>query len=147
MRVTSLSAARSSSLSSVYGSPLPPGSIASTMDGKRLRFFKMRSACMRTVNMLGIAFGVAITNGRKPSQTSRVFSALPITRSEEHTSELQSLMRISYAVFCLKKKTPTSNNDLTIQHQKPCHEIGNTHIENPTTNTQQINIQLLYQTT
>src|SRR3546814_10168902 len=30
---------------------------------------------------------------------------LPPTRSEEHTSELQSLMRISYAVFCLKKKT------------------------------------------
>src|SRR3546814_7847692 len=28
----------------------------------------------------------------------------PIDRSEEHTSELQSLMRISYAVFCLKKK-------------------------------------------
>src|SRR3546814_4755137 len=28
-------------------------------------------------------------------------------RSEEHTSELQSLMRISYAVFCLKKKEPT----------------------------------------
>src|SRR3546814_3394501 len=31
-----------------------------------------------------------------------------VVRSEEHTSELQSLMRISYAVFCLKKKT-TSN--------------------------------------
>src|SRR3546814_6512425 len=31
----------------------------------------------------------------------------PETRSEEHTSELQSLMRISYAVFCLKKKTNT----------------------------------------
>src|SRR3546814_4138035 len=34
-------------------------------------------------------------------------------RSEEHTSELQSLMRISYAVFCLKKKTTkiiTTNN-------------------------------------
>src|SRR3546814_4979790 len=30
-------------------------------------------------------------------------------RSEEHTSELQSLMRISYAVFCLKKKTQLSN--------------------------------------
>src|SRR3546814_4964199 len=30
-------------------------------------------------------------------------------RSEEHTSELQSLMRISYAVFCLKKKTTNSN--------------------------------------
>src|SRR3546814_9620861 len=35
-------------------------------------------------------------------------------RSEEHTSELQSLMRISYAVFCLKKKTqqPTHSNHL-----------------------------------
>src|SRR3546814_3947146 len=32
---------------------------------------------------------------------------LRIARSEEHTSELQSLMRISYAVFCLKKKTVT----------------------------------------
>src|SRR3546814_4179550 len=31
--------------------------------------------------------------------------AAGIQRSEEHTSELQSLMRISYAVFCLKKKT------------------------------------------
>src|SRR3546814_3722564 len=32
-------------------------------------------------------------------------------RSEEHTSELQSLMRISYAVFCLKKKNTQSNNN------------------------------------
>src|SRR3546814_8632106 len=32
-----------------------------------------------------------------------LLAALPILRSEEHTSELQSLMRISYAVFCLKK--------------------------------------------
>src|SRR3546814_4017292 len=32
------------------------------------------------------------------------------TRSEEHTSELQSLMRISYAVFCLKKKTKNTHN-------------------------------------
>src|SRR3546814_2666155 len=31
-------------------------------------------------------------------------------RSEEHTSELQSLMRISYAVFCLKKKNTITNN-------------------------------------
>src|SRR3546814_1568675 len=33
--------------------------------------------------------------------------AAPALRSEEHTSELQSLMRISYAVFCLKKKKKT----------------------------------------
>src|SRR3546814_5270667 len=35
-----------------------------------------------------------------------------VDRSEEHTSELQSLMRISYAVFCLKKKTITKNNTM-----------------------------------
>src|SRR3546814_8640889 len=34
----------------------------------------------------------------------------PNLRSEEHTSELQSLMRISYDVFCLKKKTTTCKN-------------------------------------
>src|SRR3546814_5650542 len=33
-------------------------------------------------------------------------------RSEEHTSELQSLMRISYAVFCLKKKTPEQDREM-----------------------------------
>src|SRR3546814_8378658 len=38
-----------------------------------------------------------------------------LTRSEEHTSELQSLMRISYAVFCLKKKKQTIR-------QKPTHQ-------------------------
>src|SRR3546814_8311878 len=36
-------------------------------------------------------------------------------RSEEHTSELQSLMRISYAVFCLKKKKPQNTRNTTIQ--------------------------------
>src|SRR3546814_1108475 len=36
---------------------------------------------------------------------SRFQKAFPESRSEEHTSELQSLMRISYAVFCLKTKT------------------------------------------
>src|SRR3546814_4029769 len=39
--------------------------------------------------------------------------ALPGQRSEEHTSELQSLMRISYAVFCLKKKKKQQKETLT----------------------------------
>src|SRR3546814_3996791 len=39
-----------------------------------------------------------------------------IYRSEEHTSELQSLMRISYAVFCLKKKI--TNEKRTINHKQ-----------------------------
>src|SRR3546814_6787770 len=41
----------------------------------------------------------------RPRRSARVSA-----RSEEHTSELQSLMRISYAVFCLKKKTKKKNN-------------------------------------
>src|SRR3546814_1416361 len=39
-------------------------------------------------------------------------------RSEEHTSELQSLMRISYAVFCLKKKKTHKNKHSKRQHKK-----------------------------
>src|SRR3546814_8757660 len=39
-------------------------------------------------------------------------------RSEEHTSELQSLMRISYAVFCLKKKTYVNHS---LDHHQPAH--------------------------
>src|SRR3546814_7295390 len=37
-------------------------------------------------------------------------------RSEEHTSELQSLMRTSYAVFCLKKKTPQTHQQTNYRH-------------------------------
>src|SRR3546814_3596499 len=39
-------------------------------------------------------------------------------RSEEHTSELQSLMRISYAVFCLKKKKTKQSKYIQLNHQK-----------------------------
>src|SRR3546814_10256183 len=47
----------------------------------------------------------ATTAGRNPVLSAPTMRAANITgRSEEHTSELQSLMRISYAVFCLKKK-------------------------------------------
>src|SRR3546814_9101242 len=42
-------------------------------------------------------------------------------RSEEHTSELQSLMRISYAVFCLKKKKQKTTNDNTKYTNKMRH--------------------------
>src|SRR3546814_8425089 len=42
--------------------------------------------------------------------------ALP--RSEEHTSELQSLMRISYAVFCLKKKKINKNKNTTTRTEE-----------------------------
>src|SRR3546814_1378068 len=41
-----------------------------------------------------------------------------LARSEEHTSELQSLMRISYAVFCLKKKKQNKNKSTAIKRNK-----------------------------
>src|SRR3546814_2024929 len=41
-----------------------------------------------------------------------------VGRSEEHTSELQSLMRISYAVFCLKKKTTKQQSEITTSTHK-----------------------------
>src|SRR3546814_1723450 len=48
------------------------------------------------------------------SRTRAEYDGFPevreIERSEEHTSELQSLMRISYAVFCLKKKTTNTKH-------------------------------------
>src|SRR3546814_2275162 len=43
-------------------------------------------------------------HSRRKAMRSRWLGSMLATRSEEHTSELQSLMRISYAVFCLKKK-------------------------------------------
>src|SRR3546814_9926212 len=47
-------------------------------------------------------------SARYQSKSNTIFEDLDLyKRSEEHTSELQSLMRISYAVFCLKKKTTT----------------------------------------
>src|SRR3546814_5687067 len=46
-------------------------------------------------------------------------------RSEEHTSELQSLMRISYAVFCLKKKTTHSKHTTKPKKQQVIHNYQN----------------------
>src|SRR3546814_1455314 len=50
-------------------------------------------------------------------------SAGGLARSEEHTSELQSLMRISYAVFCLKKtkSTQTTKSKIQITHNQAMH--------------------------
>src|SRR3546814_7086810 len=68
----------------------------------RILTLPLTSACRRTVPVYG------------PAPT-----AFPTRRSEEHTSELQSLMRISYAVFCLKKKK--KNSTLTQQNNRRIH--------------------------
>src|SRR3546814_10457699 len=54
---------------------------------------------------------------RQPGRRADVQEMIrPAGRSEEHTSELQSLMRISYAVFCLKKKKKHHNHTHTPHH-------------------------------
>src|SRR3546814_3583518 len=67
----------------------------------------MAKAMPENMTMAPIAKLIAVVawKNRKYPRATRPYSA-PI-RSEEHTSELQSLMRISYAVFCLKKKKQT----------------------------------------
>src|SRR3546814_3338119 len=50
---------------------------------------------------LSVSAGSQASATRPPQLSARLIF---LSRSEEHTSELQSLMRISYAVFCLKKK-------------------------------------------
>src|SRR3546814_8127367 len=55
-------------------------------------------------------FGARVNLNRVDYRTCHDLSL--IWRSEEHTSELQSLMRISYAVFCLKKKKVTKTKNM-----------------------------------
>src|SRR3546814_1392362 len=67
------------------------------------------SACS-LVNALGICWSMLLTLTYSRFDTT---SLNRIPRSEEHTSELQSLMRISYAVFCLKKKKKQQHTTIT----------------------------------
>src|SRR3546814_8795662 len=51
----------------------------------------------------------------------RIIRINAVLRSEEHTSELQSLMRNSYAVFCLKKKKHNTTQDQTDNNKQTTH--------------------------
>src|SRR3546814_10096311 len=82
---------------------LMPVGTAITMDAAVKYIFRLID--MPTVNMW-----CAQTNAFGMGQPSDIAN---MVRSEEHTSELQSLMRISYAVFCLKKKTQQQNNTIS----------------------------------
>src|SRR3546814_8419704 len=65
----------------------------------------LRSGRGRNAASICVASASTIAASLKPGATTSAAS-----RSEEHTSELQSLMRISYAVFCLKKKKIQNHN-------------------------------------
>src|SRR3546814_10457379 len=68
----------------------------------------MQPATLRMIRDGGVKKGDMLAVAR----LAGIMGAKRTPRSEEHTSELQSLMRISYAVFCLKKK---NNNTATTQ--------------------------------
>src|SRR3546814_1351495 len=90
------------------GLPLPPGTPAYgsvTIGRERLT----DDASGRVENVLRDVAGFA--QFRRSDSRSANPTAQGITRSEEHTSELQSLMRTSYAAFCLKKKTQNTTHN------------------------------------
>src|SRR3546814_5340386 len=97
--------------------PLVRGHLGSALYGERVIFgretVEIRAHdASRWQGIFGIREYPALT---RPGQ----MNALLGQRSEEHTSELQSLMRISYAVFCLKKKKKhTKTNNLQYKQQK-----------------------------
>src|SRR3546814_10160874 len=79
----------------------------------------------------------ALRPGRKRAQVDAMQSEWANSiRSEEHTSELQSLMRISYAVFCLKKKNKKSKNTITrkiTNRQQHNVTVDRLHVDTTTT--------------
>src|SRR3546814_3998754 len=79
---------------------------SSALRKRRTRAFPVALSGHRPdiVAIMARTFSGAITAVLGPTNTGKTHLAIERMRSEEHTSELQSLMRISYAVFCLKKK-------------------------------------------
>src|SRR3546814_9768741 len=84
--------------------PTPPLSLMSTLDTALSPATELKSRWPAS-----IFDGKVITTVVSSSEASPVAAANSTTRSEEHTSELQSLMRYSYAVFCLKKTIHNSS--------------------------------------
>src|SRR3546814_9440941 len=68
---------------------------------------EVKAALLRAEQALEEADGDKLQDFLERAALARRFWGSRSGRSEEHTSELQSLMRISYAVFCFKKKTKT----------------------------------------
>src|SRR3546814_1619075 len=90
-----------------------------------LRLRPIRAGFWKYLSVNASRFFGSRLSDREPSNSDKDSgSGASISgRSEEHTSELQSLMRISYAVFCLKKKkTNTRQKNITQQYQHIKHK-------------------------
>src|SRR3546814_3723543 len=90
---------------------LPPDSKDETYGDRLVRISRMGGEFLEKSGMAEeIRLRAKLMDGGTPQEMRRAraewdaFQREKAERSEEHTSELQSLMRISYAVFCLKKK-------------------------------------------
>src|SRR3546814_5029051 len=78
-----------------------PGGVGSGLEKANFKYFTPRVILQyRPSDDLSLYLSAA-----KGTKSGGINAGVYVLRSEEHTSELQSLMRISYAVFCLKKKT------------------------------------------
>src|SRR3546814_9713577 len=73
----------------------------------RDEWVELRNKKVPLKKQMGTAWDVAHAALFLASDEAKFVTGVHLTRSEEHTSELQSLMRNSYAVFCLKKKKAT----------------------------------------
>src|SRR3546814_9721775 len=97
--------------------------------------FRARAATFRSANWGMRRHSSLGTSGLAPAFTCRISMPVPsqmsqgLNRSEEHTSELQSLMRISYAVFCLKKTIKHKHKTTTNLHTTPKVIYTNTYID------------------
>src|SRR3546814_5198173 len=92
-----------------FGFSESPSGNACCASGSTALFFAMSCERFMSIRFLFSQSDHPATQGSDAS----VFE-----RSEEHTSELQSLMRISYAVFCLKNKTKISNTYINTLNKK-----------------------------
>src|SRR3546814_8277710 len=111
-------AKRNGSLPGDYASEGLPSFVADMGQqiDRSLQFFFSAVTQYTHIDQIILAGGCAQIDGldaqiqerlQVPTVIARPFAQMSVSRSEEHTSELQSLMRISYAVFCLKKKIIT----------------------------------------
>src|SRR3546814_5848839 len=86
---------------------------AAELHRRASRYFAETGDLLEAIEHAHLSRDQAFLAGQLESLSEDIIYSGFLYRSEEHTSELQSLMRISYAVFCLKKKTTTPTEKTT----------------------------------
>src|SRR3546814_3199049 len=101
---------------------LPAGALKLEVTESRMLDYAPVAAVMAHCREQGVPFalddfGTGYSNLTHLHALDFEYIKVDQARSEEHTSELQSLMRISYAVFCLKKKNKSPNRQYIVHRQ------------------------------